>query len=150
MVPNADGVGLDQELGFASQASLYTGGGGVFTRLQDYDWWPECDNVDNVAKNLGYPDGNPLRRAFVIDYMQGKYKISDNPGAFQAFPTAREIDRIAAITTDLNTYSSELLTALIMGEKSLDGWDGYMADLRRLGLDEMISISQARIDRMAK
>ncbi|MDR0670058.1 MAG: extracellular solute-binding protein [Treponema sp.] len=148
--PNADNVGLDQDLGAASQASLYTGWGGVFTRLQDYDWMPEFNSVDNVAKELGYAGGNPERRAFGMDYMQGKYKISQNPGSVQAFPTAREIDRIAAITTDLNTYSSELLAALIMGEKSLSGWDGYIADLKRLGLDDLISISQARIDRMAK
>jgi hypothetical protein len=34
-----------------------------------------------------------------------------------------------------------------MGEKSLSNWNTYMADLRRLGRDEMITIYQARIDR---
>jgi hypothetical protein len=150
IVPNTDNVGLDQNLGAASQASLYTGYAGVFTRLQDYDWWPEFDSLDTVAKGRGYPGGHPERRAFGIDYMQGNYKISQNPGGVQAFPTAREIERLAALSTDLDTYSSELLAALIMGEKSLNDWDSYMADLKRLGLDELIAISQARIDRMMK
>jgi hypothetical protein len=35
-----------------------------------------------------------------------------------------------------------------MGEKSLDNWDSYIADLKRLGLDEVIAIYQARLDRM--
>jgi putative aldouronate transport system substrate-binding protein len=64
-----------------------------------------------------------------------------------AFPTAREMERITAIRPDLETYSSELLASLIMGEKSFAGWNTYMADLRRLGLDELIGIYQARFDR---
>lgn len=67
-----------------------------------------------------------------------------------AVPTAEEIDRTNEIGTDLSTYSSELLTKLIMGEKSLDDWDSYMKDLQELGLDELIAIQQARCDRAFK
>lgn len=64
-----------------------------------------------------------------------------------AISTAEEIDRTNEISTDLYTYSSELLTKLIMGEKSLDDWDSYIADLKELGLDDLIEINQARADR---
>jgi hypothetical protein len=37
-----------------------------------------------------------------------------------------------------------------MGEKSLGNWDSYIADLKRLGLDEYVGIHQARIDRLAR
>jgi hypothetical protein len=37
-----------------------------------------------------------------------------------------------------------------MGEKSLDNWNTYLADLKRLGLDELISIYQARLDRVSE
>ena len=39
------------------------------------------------------------------------------------------------------------LTKLILGQKSLDDWDSYMDDLKRLGLDELIEIYQGRYDR---
>ncbi len=67
-----------------------------------------------------------------------------------AVPTAEEIDRTNEISTDLRTYSSELLTKLIMGEKSLEDWDSYIADLKELGLDDLIAINQARYDRATK
>jgi len=37
-----------------------------------------------------------------------------------------------------------------MGQKSMDDWDSYIKDLKDLGLDEMISINQARYDRAMK
>jgi len=67
-----------------------------------------------------------------------------------AVPTAEEIDRTNEISTDLRTYSAELLTKLIMGEKSLEDWDSYIADLKELGLDDLIAINQARYDRATK
>ena len=67
-----------------------------------------------------------------------------------AVPTAEEIDRTNEISTDLRTYSAELLTKLIMGEKSLEDWDSYIADLKELGLDDPIAINQARYDRATK
>ena len=50
----------------------------------------------------------------------------------------------------MRTYSAELLTKLIMGEKSLEDWDSYIADLKELGLDDLIAINQARYDRATK
>lgn len=70
-----------------------------------------------------------------------------NPSADFAVPTKDEVTRINSITTDLNTYSSELLTKLILGQKSLDDWNSYLSDLDRLGLKDLISINQARYDR---
>lgn len=67
-----------------------------------------------------------------------------------AVPTAEEIDRTNEISTDLRTYSAELLTKLIMGEKSLEDWDSYITDLKELGLDDLIAINQARYDRATK
>lgn len=67
-----------------------------------------------------------------------------------AIPTVEEIDRLNEISTDLGTYSSELLTKLIMGEKSLEDWDSYIEDLKELGLDDLLAINQARCDRAMK
>jgi ABC-type glycerol-3-phosphate transport system substrate-binding protein len=102
-----------------------------FTRVQDF------------GKTSGFTD---FRGDFYKKFLNDQYP-SIQGESILAFPTAKEVDRMVAITTDLKTYSSELVTALIMGEKSIDNWNSYINDLKRLGLDELISIGQARIDR---
>lgn len=64
-----------------------------------------------------------------------------------AVETPEETEEIAEISTDLTTYSEELLTQLVLGTQSMEDWDTYMADLERLGLNEYVAIHQARYDR---
>jgi hypothetical protein len=112
-----------------------------------------------MPKDLGYEpiakvlndagvDGES-RRAFFNDYWAKKWPFLPQQGSVLAFPTKAQIQREAAIITDLKTYSDELAAAIIMGEKGVDNasWNTYLADLKRLGLDEYISIFQARMDR---
>lgn len=54
------------------------------------------------------------------------------------------------MTADFETYYQELLTKLILGQKSMDDWDIYMEEMQELGLDELIAITQARYDRAHK
>jgi ABC-type glycerol-3-phosphate transport system substrate-binding protein len=75
--------------------------------------------------------------------------MSDSNSVF-ATPTVDEIQKMNRITTDLETYTKELLTKLILGQKSLEEWDSYLSDLKRLGLDEKIAIDQERYDRFMK
>jgi hypothetical protein len=91
--------------------------------------------------------GRDLKADFAVRVSEGPYLLNQDTNTLLAFPTSREMDRLQAIRPDLETYSKELLTSLILGEKSLNNWNSYMADLRRLGLDEMITIYQARLDR---
>ena len=64
-----------------------------------------------------------------------------------AVPTQEEQSRKLELITDLTTYSEETLTNLILGRLSLDGWDGYIAELKALGLDDYLAIQQARYER---
>lgn len=60
---------------------------------------------------------------------------------------------IEGVSYDWHGFGYLLLGALdqaYYGEKSLDDWDSYMKDLQELGLDELISIQQARCDRAFK
>jgi ABC-type glycerol-3-phosphate transport system substrate-binding protein len=102
--------------------------------------------IPAYGKSLGYDN---FRTGFFNAFLNGtgNWKREIGSESALAFPTAQQIDRGAAITPDLETYSSELITGLIMGEKSLDNWNAYMADLKRLGLDELIAIYQERMDR---
>lgn len=66
--------------------------------------------------------------------------------AYLAMPTDEQIDEINSIITDLSTYSQELAINLILGEKSLDDWDTYIAEMKELGLDRLIEIRQIQLD----
>ena len=37
--------------------------------------------------------------------------------------------------------------AFIVGNQSLDGWDAFQAELRKMGLEDYVSIMQAAYDR---
>jgi hypothetical protein len=103
---------------------------------------------DMVGENISVINqGYQLKADFADACFSKRWPFIMDRDSHVAFPTAREMERVTAIRPDLETYSSELLASLIMGEKSLDNWSTYMADLRRLGLDELISIYQARLDR---
>lgn len=110
-----------------------------------------ADEIDNtIAGGLGngYPEtgwlekGEAFRSFFSYEYTT-PYSIGSVMPAF----TANESEKIAEIETDLGTYSSELVTKLIFGQKSLDDWDNYMTDLLRLKLDEYVQIYQTCYDR---
>lgn len=66
-----------------------------------------------------------------------------------AMPSDAEAERKNEIRTDITTYADELYTNLVTGVASLDDWDKYIADLKDLGLDELIEIDQALADRKA-
>jgi hypothetical protein len=64
-----------------------------------------------------------------------------------AMQTAEETAALDRIVTTLETYSQELMVDLIIGNRSIDDFDKYIAEMQSLGLDEYISIYQARYDR---
>jgi len=72
--------------------------------------------------------------------------LSD-PFTTMAAPTAEEMEKRNKIIPDLETYTKELMTKLILGQRSLEDWDSYMNDLKRLGMDEIVAIDQARYER---
>lgn len=60
--------------------------------------------------------------------------------SYFAVPTDEQLAKKAEISTDLDTYSRELATQLILGQKSLDDWDTYIGELKELGLDTLLEI----------
>jgi hypothetical protein len=137
VTPNSNNVGYDQEMKVAG--SILTNGA-IFPRHMVLPW---DDELAEHRKN-GY-----ILKADMMENMYANkvYPLILHKNSFMGIPTVQESERALAITPDLTTYSKELLTSLILGEKSLSNWNTYMADLKRLGLDELISITQARLDR---
>jgi hypothetical protein len=146
---NSNNVGVDQQLYFQTLPALYSGASGIFPRMRYYDIIPGMRNqMVKTGQGLGYPNGYIESYEMIEKAWAGTWPTIPITDGVLAFPTNAESDRMNEILPDLGTYVSELITALIIGEKSLSGWDGYIADLKRLGLDEYIAIYQARLDRV--
>jgi hypothetical protein len=147
--PDSSGVGIDQQLMFQALVGLWTGWQGLFPRIRQYDnSIGRQKMMVETGQAMGYPNGYIESYEVQAKAFAGTWKtMPSSEDAVLAFPTVEESNRMAEILPDLNTYTSELITGLIIGEKSLAGWDGYIADLKRLGLDELIRIYQARLDR---
>ena len=102
-----------------------------------------------LGKDAGIPEGYQAKADFAdwVFTQNMENTVNYSPLTMLAVATQEETKRTSEILTDLDTYSQELLTKLILGQKSLDDWDSYMDDLKRLGLDELIEIYQGRYDR---
>ncbi len=55
-------------------------------------------------------------------------------------------DENSKISSDMNTYVSEMRAKFISGEESLDNFDAYLAKLKELGLERRLEIMQTALD----
>lgn len=125
--------------------------GSILPRVETTDRAQELISCADAGKTMGYPDNGFEAKADAIRNIYENpdayhYAVMDNEAAV-ALATDEEIERTAEIKTDLDTYYKELLTKLILGQQSMDDWDTYIEEMKSLGLDELISIIQARYDR---
>ncbi|GGE02100.1 extracellular solute-binding protein [Paenibacillus nasutitermitis] len=128
--------GSDQELADKKQvqgALLF--GGTVFPRIQFPNLEFELSRVpqqkaDNEMKVLTYKP----------------YYVSSNDN-YLSIPDEKQLETKTKLLTNLTTYSTELATKLALGQSSLDDWDKYIAELKKLGLDQLIEIEQQLLDR---
>lgn len=105
------------------------------------------------------PRYTPDTAQYVIDKALWVYdfRMEQLPNADQilytkqvlAMPTEEESAFIFEYTNLLQTYATELLVDLIVGNKSLDNLDDYLKEFDELGLAEYIKIQQTRLDRLA-
>jgi putative aldouronate transport system substrate-binding protein len=49
--------------------------------------------------------------------------------------------------TDVNTYSDEMVLKFILGAEPLSNFDNYVAQLKKLGIDDAVKITQTAYDR---
>lgn len=65
-------------------------------------------------------------------------------------PTTQESQRLATIMNEVNTYATEMRDKFIMGNVSLDKFDDYAANIKKMNIEEAIEIMQAALDRYNK
>ena len=62
-------------------------------------------------------------------------------------PTVEVGSRISSLRADIDTYVDEMCLKFITGDADLDtGYDAYIANLKSIGLDEVISLYQLQYD----
>lgn len=64
--------------------------------------------------------------------------------------TTEESKKLASIQNDLNTYRSEMIMKFILGVEPISKYDDFVSQLKKRGLDELIAIKQAALDRYNK
>lgn len=61
--------------------------------------------------------------------------------------TTDETSQINDILTSLNTFRNESVARFIVGDKPFSEWDSYVEELKKIGLEDFIQISQQAYDR---
>ena len=91
-------------------------------------------------------------RLFRTDYHNEAVKIwSDNEMDTHFYPavthTTEEADLITNKYIDIETFAQENIMRFILGTQSMDDWDGFVAQMESLGIDEVLAAKQAAYDR---
>ena len=73
-----------------------------------------------------------------------QYMIQPYP---QVMGTEEELDEIASLTADINTYENEMIQKFVTGQTSLDGFDAFRTQVKNMGGDRLMEIYQAQLDR---
>lgn len=63
------------------------------------------------------------------------------------FPNEEEAATISKKGADITTYASEMLMKFIIGQTPIDEFDNYVEDMKRMGVEELVSVYQAMYDR---
>lgn len=64
--------------------------------------------------------------------------------------TADEGQKAALIMNDVRTYQNEAVLKFIMGAESIDNFDSYVNQIKKMGIDEATGYQQAAFDRYLK
>jgi len=128
--------GSDEELAKTGQVNgnkLF--GDTVFPRVQFANLESELVSV---------PKHKADNELSILNYKPYFVNMNNN---YLAIPDDQQLETKTKILTNLNTYSAELATKLALGQKSLDDWDQYIAELKKLGLDQLLEIDQQLLNR---
>lgn len=163
MVQRFGEPGVDWDTNVGDLKSPYEESMGVKTGFR------EIENIWGVPQNSHWEGANPTYRGG-LDPMsaQGKgidmetatgmsimtpkavpYYLDKHPEELitrYAF-TEEELNDLATLRTDVDTYVKESMTRFAVGEMPITEWDNYIATLNSMGLDRYLEILQSGYDR---
>ena len=118
--------------------------GGLLPRVQLTTEYPSKEAWEQSLKESNHTDIQIDAMGKAVDYKQWCPLMINN---FLAMATEEETETLNKIQTGLQTYSDEMCMKLALGTESLDNFDKIIEELKDLGLDDLISVQQARYDR---
>ena len=62
-------------------------------------------------------------------------------------PTVEESSEQSQILNEITTYRDEMTLKFILGDLSFDEWDNYVAEIEKMGIDRVLEIQNAALDR---
>lgn len=89
-------------------------------------------------------EGKPDMQAAAAKYSES-YIVDSFPGSILL--TDDEQSVISQYEVDIVTYTDEMIVKFITGQTSLDQFDTFVTDLKNLGLEEVLAVKQAQLDR---
>ncbi|KON90059.1 ABC transporter substrate-binding protein [Sporosarcina globispora] len=140
----------------------YTEKNGEFVYTDEMTKNPDGLNLDQaLSKYLTWPGGY-YPGVVMEKYFQGAEGSEESlANAEKAEPltlkedeiwpnfnyTVDESSELSALSTDINTYVTEMTANFITGKKSLDEWDNYVKTLEKMGLERFMEINEAAYKR---
>lgn len=141
---------------------------------ESYEWVDDYPTYTDLI--MEHPEGWPVNEAmgaynranssgpfvqdvryFINNYVRSDYQLEavdiwsktdvDKHQLPPLSPTPEESEEYAAIMSDINTYRDEMLLKYIFGQESLDTFDDYVTNIKKMGLDRAIELRQAALDR---
>ena len=64
--------------------------------------------------------------------------------------TPEESQQLAKIMAEVNTYADEMYIRFIQGQESLDNFDKYVEQMKKMKIEEAIQLQQAAVERFNK
>lgn len=61
--------------------------------------------------------------------------------------TPEEAEDLVSLNTNINAYQEEMIIKFIMGRESLDNFDSFVDQLKKYGVEKVIELKQAALDR---
>jgi putative aldouronate transport system substrate-binding protein len=65
-------------------------------------------------------------------------------------PTLDESTKVAKLNSEIDTFAKEKFAKFVMGQESLDTFDKYIEQLKKMGIEDLIKLNQAAYDRAIK
>jgi putative aldouronate transport system substrate-binding protein len=144
--------------------------GKSFTMQNDYpkytDWVVKNPEGKSMALAMSTYMRSHYNGPFVQDkrYFEQFLKYPDQLKAVETWAGSSTFDRrlpkitatpdesttFATIMNEINTYVDEMFLKFVMGQESIDKFDDYVAQVRKMKIDEALAIQQAALERYNK
>lgn len=145
-----EGVSYDTSNGYKAFIGKYADGSEIPDSerlLNDYIGTTLFPRIKMVDIQSEFVTSDEAKAEIEIDTIGATPNVAHMINNYQVLPDEEQTETINGIMSDLETYADELAVGLVIGTKSLDDWDTYMADLKELGLDELIEINRDLCDK---